>query len=92
MKLKPCVFCKGEVLETGKMIRWQVTCGLCGASGPMRDTKSAAQKAWNGGQDVEESLSALRVIYTWATFENGRTLDPKEVAKLCARALGKEMK
>ena len=34
---------------------------------------------------LQESLSALKVIRTWASFEDGRTLDPDDVVKLIDR-------
>ena len=36
---------------------------------------------------AEEMESALRVIHTWATFDNGSALEPKHVAELCAKIL-----
>ncbi len=38
-------------------------------------------------KQIEKMVSALRVIHTWATFEGGRVLNPKDVAKLTAEAL-----
>lgn len=38
-------------------------------------------------KDVEGLKSALRVIYTWASFQNGRCLNPKQVCRLVDSAL-----
>lgn len=35
----------------------------------------------------ETLISALRVIYTWATFRDGVALDPQHVAKLIKETL-----
>lgn len=40
-------------------------------------------------RQLEEARSALRVICTWATFRNGEMLDPRDVARLCRKALGR---
>ena len=37
--------------------------------------------------DVAGLISALRVIYTWARFQNGRCLNPKQVCNLVDSAL-----
>lgn len=36
---------------------------------------------------LQEALSALKVIRTWATFQGGYHLDPKHVENLCDKVL-----
>ena len=36
---------------------------------------------------IELLESALKVIHTWATFQGGGALVPRDTAKLCARVL-----
>lgn len=36
---------------------------------------------------IERLRSALRILYTWATFENGSILNPLDVAALTKRVL-----
>lgn len=36
---------------------------------------------------LQEALSALRVIRTWATFQGGVDLDAEHLVKLCDKAL-----
>ncbi len=38
-------------------------------------------------KDVAGLISALRVIYTWASFQSGRCLEPKQVCRLADSAL-----
>lgn len=38
-------------------------------------------------KDVEGLKLALRVIYTWASFQSGRCLEPKQVCRLADSAL-----
>jgi len=38
-------------------------------------------------ETLERFVSALKVIHTWATFENGVALDRKDVANLCRETL-----
>lgn len=38
-------------------------------------------------QHMEEMRSALRVIHTWAKFDGGSALTPKDVIKLTTKAL-----
>ena len=42
-------------------------------------------------KEIKELKTALRVIYTWATFGCGIALDPEHVAKLCAGVLKTEV-
>ena len=37
---------------------------------------------------IEILRSALKVIYTWATYNKGQCLTPDHVQKLCWKALG----
>ena len=36
---------------------------------------------------AEKWAAALKVIHTWATFEDGLALDPEHVANLCSKTL-----
>lgn len=36
----------------------------------------------------QRAITALQVIHTWATFEGGFAMHPKEVAELTGKALG----
>lgn len=36
---------------------------------------------------MEKATTALKVIYTWATFDEGAALDPQHVANLCKKVL-----
>jgi hypothetical protein len=38
-------------------------------------------------KEFERAITALRVIHTWAAFDGGRCLDPKDVANLTRKAL-----
>ena len=38
---------------------------------------------------IKNLKSALKVIRTWATFEDGRYLDPPTVVRLCDKTLEK---
>lgn len=38
-------------------------------------------------QKIERLRSALAIIYTWATFDDGIALDPEHVAALASRVL-----
>lgn len=47
--LNPCRFCGGtEKIElTGGELCYRVTCGPCGAEGPIKNTEYEAMAAWN---------------------------------------------
>ena len=98
MKLKPCPFCGSDDLETGDngYGYYTVYCRKCGASRTWYQGVIPAQKGWNtrhyNTKRCEEALQALKVIYTWATFEDGRDLNPEHIAKLCGQVLWKEEK
>lgn len=52
MNLKPCPFCGGKAHPAGALDwddlgREYVLCDRCDASGPHRDTKETATRAWN---------------------------------------------
>ena len=36
----------------------------------------------------QRAITALQVLHTWAVFEGGWTMHPKEVAELTKKALG----
>ena len=38
-------------------------------------------------KSLDAALMALRVIHTWATYDDGSALDPRDVARLCAKVL-----
>ena len=40
-------------------------------------------------KQLQEALRALKVIHTWASFEDGRALDADDVVKLIDRTLEK---
>jgi hypothetical protein len=37
----------------------------------------------------QRAITALQVIHTWATFKDGFTMHPKDVAELTRKTLGK---
>lgn len=39
--------------------------------------------------ELKSAQSALRVIYTWATFHEGAELNPEDTEKLCRKTLAK---
>ena len=41
----------------------------------------------NDRERLEHACRALRVIHTWAAYEDGVTLDPFDVVKLCRETL-----
>ena len=51
----------------------------------LHDVKSAFQSISMLSRD--EAISALKVIYTWATFDKGQAFNRKDVISLCASVL-----
>lgn len=46
-EIAPCPFCGGAAKHTFGMNEHWVSCTVCGASGPMSDTKQKALDVWN---------------------------------------------
>ena len=99
--LLPCPFCGAPavVVQNDTYSGCQVGCSVdCEASPyicrPLGQHEEA-KRVWNtrAGRDAlclkcaEKCAGALKVIHTWATFEDGRALDPEHVANLCNKTL-----